>query len=205
MGKKIAVTGGIGSGKSTALNILRQMQYPVYSCDEIYLEITQSATYIKEVEMLFPSCVINDRIDRKILSEIVFNDKEKREKLNALAHPLIMQTLLTRMDESPGFVFAEVPLLWEGNYQNLFDAILVVKRDKKDRIQAVIQRDTTTAEKVEGCIAAQVDYDGMDFTKICNPEKVHFIENNSSIENLENQIKSFLSSMKQRTIVKHIS
>ena len=195
MGKKIAVTGGIGSGKSTLLHILKKMNYPVYSCDEIYLEIIESAAYVKEVEKLFPSCVINKKIDRQVLAEIVFNDKEKRTQLNALAHPLIMQTLLKRMEEKTDFAFAEVPLLWEGNYQSLFDAVIIVTRDKKDRIQAVIQRDDTTAEKVEGRIAAQVDYDKTDFIKKYHPTKIYFIENNSSIENLENSLKAILSSI----------
>ena len=74
MGKKIAVTGGIGSGKSTVLTLLKNLGYPVFSCDEIYREITESQAYVKEIETLFPSCVENGTINRKALAEIVFND-----------------------------------------------------------------------------------------------------------------------------------
>ena len=113
MGKKIALTGGIGSGKSTVLSILKQMGYPVYSCDEIYREILESQAYVKKVEALFPSCIESGRINRGKLAEIVFKDEEKRKKLNALAHPLIMKTLIERMESEPNLSVAEVPLLWE--------------------------------------------------------------------------------------------
>lgn len=196
MGKKIALTGGIGSGKSTVLALLKKLGYPVFSCDEIYREITESQAYVKEIEALFPSCVEKGKINRKALAEIVFNDKERRKQLNALAHPLIMKTLIERMEREPSFSFAEVPLLWEGNYQDLFDYILVVTREKGARIQAVIQRDSTTVEKVEGRIAAQVDYDTTDFLNKYDSSKIRFIENNASLQNLEKTIKNILISIK---------
>lgn len=195
MGKKIALTGGIGSGKSTVLSIIKQMGYPVYSCDNIYLEITQSQTYVKEVESFFPSCVENGNINREKLAEIVFNDEKRRKQLNALAHPLIMQTLLNRMKNEPNISFAEVPLLWEENYQDLFDYIFIITRNKQARIQAVLQRDNTTVEKVEGRMAAQLDYDATDFLKKDNASKIYFIENNSSLQNLEEEIKKAINSI----------
>ncbi len=195
MGKKIALTGGIGSGKSAVLSIIKQMGYPVYSCDDIYLEITQSQAYVKEVESYFPSCIENGRINREKLADIVFKDEEKRKQLNALAHPLIMQTLLNRMEKEPNISVAEVPLLWEGSYQDLFDYIFIVTRNKQARIQAVLQRDNTSVEKVEGRMAAQVDYDTTDFLKKDSASKIRFIENNSSLQNLEEEIKKAIFSI----------
>ncbi len=195
MGKKIAVTGGIGSGKSTVLALLKKLGYPVFSCDEIYLEITESQAYVKELKKRFPSCVEKGKINRNALAEIVFKDEEKRKILNALAHPLIMQTLMERMEGVPSVSFAEVPLLWEGNYQDLFDYIFIVTRNKEARIQAVLQRDATTVEKVKGRIAAQVDYDTTDFLKKDDSSKIRFIENNSSLQNLEDALKKALFSI----------
>ena len=196
MGKKIALTGGIGSGKSTVLSILKQMGYPVYSCDEIYREILESQAYVKKVEALFPSCIESGRINRGKLAEIVFKDEEKRKKLNALAHPLIMKTLIERMESEPNLSVAEVPLLWEGNYQELFDYIFIVTRNKDARVQAVLQRDKTTVEKVKGRMAAQVDYDTTNFLKKDNASKIRFIENNSSLQNLEEEIKNAVISIR---------
>jgi dephospho-CoA kinase len=114
MGKKIAITGGIGSGKSTVSNILKVKGYPVYSCDEIYAELVNSKIYIDEIKKVFPTAVKQGKIDKKCLAEIIFSDKQERTRLNEIAHPLIMQTLLARMNESDSqIVFAEVPLLLE--------------------------------------------------------------------------------------------
>lgn len=196
MGKKIAITGGIGSGKSTVLNALKKWGYPVYSCDDIYFEITESQAYVREIEKNFPSCVQNGKINRAILAEIVFEDEEKRKTLNHLAHPLIMETLLARMNETQGLAFAEVPLLFEGKYQSLFDAILIVTRDKAARIRAVMERDGTTAEKVEGRISAQVNYDAPDFLNNLDSSKICFIHNDGTQQELEEELKNLLISLK---------
>ena len=121
MKKKIAITGGIGSGKSTVLHIFGEMGYPIFSCDEIYREIIDTAEYVKKIEMTFPRCVVDGKVDRKLLASTVFGNGEALEKLNAIAHPLIMQRLLEEMKNCTSEkVFAEVPLLFEGNYEALF-------------------------------------------------------------------------------------
>ena len=57
MSKKIAITGGIGSGKSTVLSFLKENGYPVFSCDEIYKQLLLDREYIEKIEKLFPSAV----------------------------------------------------------------------------------------------------------------------------------------------------
>ena len=91
MKKKIAITGGIGSGKSEAIKIIKELGFPVFSCDEIYKEIIFSKEYVQRIEENFPTCVKNGIIDRKELSAIVFANREKRDLLNSLSHPLIME------------------------------------------------------------------------------------------------------------------
>ena len=72
MKKLIAITGGIGSGKSSAAQFLLEMGYPVFSCDEIYREVILSPDYIQKVTTLFPECIVEGSIDKKILARIVF-------------------------------------------------------------------------------------------------------------------------------------
>lgn len=159
--KKIAITGGIGSGKSTVADYIRELGYPVFSCDEIYKEIIRSPQYIEQIRTLFPDVVIDGAIDRAALSARVFSDEGAREKLNAVAHPLIMKSLFEKMQASEqNLVFAEVPLLYEGNYAESFDGVLIVERDKRERIKAVRARDKTTMERVLARMASQIDYDG---------------------------------------------
>lgn len=159
--KKIAITGGIGSGKSTVADYIRELGYPVFSCDEIYKEIIRSPQYIEQIRTHFPDVVIDGAIDRAALSARVFFDERARAKLNAVAHPLIMKSLFEKMQASEQkLVFAEVPLLYEGNYAEAFDGVLIVERDKRERIEAVLARDKTTTERVLACMASQIDYDG---------------------------------------------
>ena len=160
MKKKIAITGGIGSGKTTVVQILNEMGYTTFSCDGLYQEIIRRKSYVFEIEKRFPQAVVNGRIDRAKLAQIIFNDEGKRKELNQIAHPLIMQELLERMEkEKSDLVFAEVPLLFEGNFQNLFDAVIVVTRQREDRIASIIQRDGGTREDIVRKIDSQWNYD----------------------------------------------
>ena len=76
MKKKIAVTGGIGSGKSTVCKLIENMGYSVFSCDKIYQNIIHSKRYVQEIERVFPSVVKQGEIDKKLLSEIVFSNEK---------------------------------------------------------------------------------------------------------------------------------
>ena len=81
MKKLVAITGGIGSGKSLALQFLRELNYPVFSCDEIYKEVIVSKEYIELLEKSFPNVVKNGQVDRTALAETVFNNEIMRIKL----------------------------------------------------------------------------------------------------------------------------
>ena len=191
MKKKIAITGGIGSGKSTVLHIFGEMGYPIFSCDEIYREIIDTAEYVKKIEMTFPRCVVDGKVDRKLLASTVFGNGEALEKLNAIAHPLIMQRLLEEMKNCTSEkVFAEVPLLFEGNYENLFDQVIVVCRDKAERIQSVVQRDQIPSANVEKRILTQFDYEDEKNKNRLKNCKTIFIQNEGELDLLKNKIKN---------------
>lgn len=193
MKKKIAITGGIGSGKSAVLHIFEEMGYPTFSCDEIYRDVIQSPSYIQKISEVFPECILEGKIDRKLLAQLVFQNEEKLAILNAIAHPLIMERLSQNMDNCNGdTVFAEVPLLFEGNYENLFDKVFVVLRNKEARIQSVIQRDQISEQSVKNRINSQFDFEDPKNEirlKNCN---VIFIKNQGDLSALKNQILSLV-------------
>lgn len=185
--KKIAITGGIGSGKSTVLKILQNLKYPVVSCDAIAKEIYQENTLLKKLQQNFSTAFVNGVLDRKKLADIVFRDREKLAILNAVTHPIIMQKLLLKMDtfeQSP--CFAEVPLLFEGGFASLFDGVWVVMRPLEERITALQQRDNLTVQEIQDRMQNQWNY-----AKTINIEHT-ILYNTKDVKYLERQIQQVL-------------
>lgn len=193
MKRKIAVTGGIGSGKSTVMELLKKWGYGVFSCDQIYRNLLLEKSYIEKLQKLFPAAVVSGKIDTKKLSEIIFNDRTARKQLNDLAHPLIMQKLYADMDRSASnLVFAEVPLLFEGGYEKDFDAIIVVIRHKTERIKSICERDNVTMDEALKKINAQYDYD-KNLTSL-QKQGAHILSN-FSLKNLEKDLEQILKGL----------
>lgn len=166
--KKIALTGGIGSGKTTALNTLKENGYAVFSCDDISHKISNRRSVKKQMAKLFPSAVSGKlfiTVDRKKVAEEVFNDKEKLEKLNGLLHPLILKELLKKASRCGKKVaFIEVPLLFESGYEAYFDGVIIISRDIKERIDSVKIRSKMTEEEIIARMNNQADYENMDMS-----------------------------------------
>ncbi|MDE6105194.1 MAG: dephospho-CoA kinase [Clostridia bacterium] len=162
---KIAVTGGIGSGKSTVGQIIKNLGYPVISCDEIYKTILQDTEFLQKLAAEFGNEIIKDgKLDKTKLSSIVFSDEDKLKKLNEITHPEIMKEVFTQATKYK-ICFCEVPLLFEGGYEKDFDGVIVVLRSLDERISSVAQRDNMSAEAVKNRIKSQINYDNLKLTQ----------------------------------------
>lgn len=185
--KKIAVTGGIGSGKSTVLNMIAERGYPVMSCDRIYSELAERPEFIAKLCRRFGD--ITDgcgRLDRKKLSEIVFGDSEKLAKLDEITHPAIYNEMFRRAAGYDKICFCEVPLLFESGAQSLFDGVIVVLRDASERIAGAAKRDNVPEEAVKRRMISQFDYDNGNFTEY------YVIHNNSNLAQLQEKVETTL-------------
>lgn len=193
MGKKIAITGGIGSGKSYVAGYIKNLGYSVFSCDEIYKELCKTSSYVQKIQCIFPEVVINNAIDKKMLAQIVFSNKTQLEKLNRLSHPLIMKKLYQEMDAAHGnLIFAEVPLLFEGGYETSFDETIFVKRNLSSRVQGIVQRDKIRQKEALARIRNQIDFACVE-TRIQEKKLiVHFINNEGTLDDLEIQIDKII-------------
>ena len=190
MKKFIAVTGGIGSGKSTVIDWIKTMGYPIFSCDEIYNEIFHDHDYICELNKNFKNVVVDGVINRVALRELVFSDKQAREKINSLAHPRVMAKLFSLMNACDNdLIFAEVPLLFEGKFEKDFDGVIVVMRDISLRIEAIRVRDGENKEKALEKIRSQFDYEAKESLRKFEEDKYQIIINNSSIADLQKQVE----------------
>lgn len=164
--KLIAITGGIGSGKSFALNVISKAGYTTLSSDQIVADLYKKRVVKKKIKKLFPDCVnggLSLKIDKKRLSERVFNNQEDRIALQNAVTPLVLDQILREHKKNKGHVFAEVPLLFECSYQKYFDGVIVLLRDQKERIESVKKR-SLSEEQILLRIKSQVDYDKMDLS-----------------------------------------
>lgn len=183
--KKIAVTGGIGSGKSTFAEILRKNGCVVFSADTIYAELCKEQGYLQALGKIFPDCIADGTLDRAALSARVFSDAQALQALNALAHPVIMERLISEMGKH-SISFAEVPLLYEGGFEGLFDNVIYVRRERNTRLRSVALRDGLSDEDVTARMATQ--FDGSKLTE----RDCIFVDNDGSIADLEKQAKNIL-------------
>lgn len=183
---KIAVTGGIGSGKSVALAIIEKLGYKTVSFDEIYSDLLNDEKFVMEIcEKFSVMPLLSDNgkkiLDRKALSEIVFKDKNALKKLNDFTHGRIFEKAFS-LYRNEKIVFYEVPLLFEGNYQGRFDKVFVIMRDKEERIKSAAMRDDCPPDKIIQKINSQINYDNSDFS-------LHtIIVNDGDLEKFQNKI-----------------
>jgi len=191
---RIGVTGGIGSGKSQVCDYFSYKGYPVFSCDAINRELLNDPKYIKKLAKIFPECIENNKVNRRLLATIIFQFEEKRKMLEQISHPAILKNLFSKMDSCEYVSVAEVPLLLEKNLVAEFDKIIVVVRDEKQRIDSVIGRDGILGAEIKKKITTQFPYDKALKDGYFDGEKFYLIFNNSSIESLHRQIDKFISS-----------
>lgn len=191
--KIIAVTGGIGSGKSTVCKIIKESGFSVISCDEIYSELLNRPDFLNTLCKEFGGVIAkNGSLDRKKLAEIAFNDEANRKKLEEITHPAIMSEVFTR---AKGFsiCFCEVPLLFEKGYEKLFNNVIVVLRPLEDRILSVQKRDGLSREGVILRLKNQIDYESADFAKY------YVIHNGGSFGDLKAKTVEILNKITQFT------
>ena len=157
MKKSIAITGGIGSGKSAVLAIIRDMGREVISADNVNRELLQDRDYLSILEDNFKEAFPDGVFDKRILADIIFNNDDKRLLLNSIAHKRIKILVKDKIAISKDdFVYVEVPLLVESGMADLFDDIIVVTADTETKIERVAIRDNISKEDVVKRIASQL-------------------------------------------------
>jgi len=157
----IGLTGGIGTGKSTATRMFAELGVPVIDADKIARELTAPGTeYARKIITLLGNGILGSdgNIDRKLLRSIIFNDSNKRRALEMLLHPVIMQIMLERARTySCPYLVLSIPLLVEAGLNNIVDRVLVIDAPEYLQIERAAMRDNITEEEVIKIIAIQSD------------------------------------------------
>ncbi len=156
---KVGITGGIGSGKTYVCNVFEKMGVPVFYADEEAKKISESnAVIIKIVETFGASILdIDNKLDRKKLSERVFSNPHELQKLNAIIHPLVKKRFENWLEEKGDkkYILKEAAILFETGLDKEMDSIITVIADKETRIERVKKRSNLTGEAIEKIMASQ--------------------------------------------------
>lgn len=157
---KIGITGGIGSGKSTVCKVFGQLGIPVYNADLRARELMNTdAKLVAALKKEFGRDIYeNGELQRPKLAAIVFGDKARVEKLNALVHPAVKEDFrqwAKRQDNAP-YVIKEAALMFESESYKDLDYVITVSAPKEIRIQRVMQRDTAKRTDVLKRMASQL-------------------------------------------------
>lgn len=160
--KLIGITGGIGAGKSTVSIICKHLGFKVYNSDQRAKEIVSEDSIIKKKLISFFGNNIykNGVLDRKFLSDKIFNDKSSLEQINSIIHPAVKKDFNSWVinNSNEKILFKESALLLESGAYKELDKIILIVSDKNLRVSRVLNRDQNRSKKeIESIIDKQID------------------------------------------------
>ena len=157
--KHIGLTGGIGCGKTTVLEVFRTLGIPCFIADKEAGKYYDNPAFIKEIRTLFGDTVLNGdgSVNKQQISHIVFNDKAMLSKLNALIHPRVMAEfkIWAEHQQSP-YVIMESAIIYEYGLEKQLDQVIAVYLDKEERMQRLELRDKVSRQALEERIQNQL-------------------------------------------------
>jgi dephospho-CoA kinase len=157
---RVGITGGIGSGKSTVAKVFEVLGIPVYYADIAARQLMQEDETLKALlrEHFGEAIYKEGRLDRSLLSSLVFNNKEKLELLNSIIHPATISAGLRWMDaQATPYAIKEAALIFESGSQEHLDFVIGVHAPTPLRIQRVMERDKITQEEVQHRMQYQLE------------------------------------------------
>jgi len=191
---RIAVTGGIGSGKSEVCQWFARQDITVISADDLAHEALGSASIQKKLITEFGERIWHDdQIDRQILGSIVFGDSLRTSKLNDITHPYIIGRIQKMLEtQAESITVYEIPLLFEAGLENLFDIIVMMWASENVRRDRLLKRKGMTENKISEIMAKQISQE------TAKAKADYVIENDDSYKDLEQKLQDLMLTLKQR-------
>lgn len=174
--KKVALSGGIGSGKTVLTKVFAALGVPIYNSDIRAKQLMQSSEIIrKQLIAVFGEAVYeNNELQKKTLAQYIFNNNELRQKVNAIVHPVVIDDYNAwSTQQNAVYTIMETALLFENDLYKNFDTTIYIQSPIELRIARVMQRDNCTRAEVEKRIKMQID------DTICVQKADYVVENNN--------------------------
>ncbi len=151
--KRVAITGNIGSGKSTVSRIFNVMGVPVFYADVEARQLYYREDLKQKLSLIFGDVIFDNsnEIDKKQLADIIFNDAAKLQIINNIVHPLVFEKYEQWLESHKNELYTlhESAILFENKLEQHYDFIITVTAPAELRIARIIQRDNIDREKVE--------------------------------------------------------
>ncbi len=191
----IGITGGIGSGKSEICTMFRSMGVVTLIADIIAkIEMERNDELREHIRQTFgaDAYTTDEKLNVKFLSDTIFSNEEKVQKLNALVHPAVRNVLEAKIryyekELSASYIIIEAALIFEASMNDLMDYILVVDADEELRIKRALARGGLSREEIVQRMKTQMPPD----------EKKKYadfvLENNGTKEELQQRVNFFHS------------
>ena len=159
---KVAICGGIGSGKSTVCQMFAERGAAIYDSDSRAKALMNSSAELREalVAEFGEECYEGGALNRPYLAEKVFGSEEQLAKLNSIVHPAVKTDFLRWAEEQEGdYCILETAILFESGFDAVVDCSVAVLAPMPLRVERAMQRDGATKEQIEARIKAQMSDD----------------------------------------------
>ncbi len=185
----VALTGGIGSGKTTACRLFETLGTPIIDADLIARSLVEPGEpALDEITQQFGGAVLTTKgtLDRKRVRQLIFSDREKRHLLESILHPRIRREMVRRIAElTTPYCIVAIPLLVESGQMEIVDRVLVIDTTESEQLQRVVERDEQTEEAVAAIISSQASR----AARLALADDI--IDNSGDIGHLQAQVESY--------------
>ena len=181
---KVAITGGIGTGKTTISNMFLDKGVPVFNSDEIAKEIMNTNSLLKnEIVTAFGDKVYDkNRLNKEYLSDAIFNNETLLKKINAIVHPYVADEFNSWIEEQDSkYIIYESAIIFENQAEDFFDKTICVTASEEDVVSRVMKRNNFSVDKIKSIINKQLPNDA----KI---QKSDYVIENTNISKLSDKV-----------------
>ncbi len=194
--KIIGLTGQSGSGKSTVSNIFADNGFFRIDADAVSRQVAECPAFLDEAALLYPDCVVNNRLERKKLASIVFSDKRKLSEYTSIIFPYIVQDIFDLIrdaaDRGEYYILLDAPTLFESGLDDICHSIVCVTAPYDMLVRRIINRDVIDENMAKLRLSAMKSAEW--YVSKCD----YHIENNSTLNALSESVHKTINRIKDR-------